>query len=131
MPKGGPQPGSGPKPGSTRIAAKLQVAARLRAESEGFLLPHELLLRAANGQSFKVRKLHIIYYARGPKRGEEKERKWVEEDYYPTFEEQLDAAKAAAPYYAPRLMSQTVNPGENTANALTEVMKQLSTKLPG
>ena len=131
MSRGGPRPGSGPKRGTKRITAKAQEAAKLKANEEGRLLPHEILLRAANGECFKQKKLHIIYHGRGPKKGQEKRREWVEEDYWPTVPEQIDAAKAAAPYYVPRLAAQTIGTDENTADALTEVMKQLASKLPG
>jgi len=130
--RGGARPGSGPKPtGTARITSKAREAASLQAKKDGRLLPHEILLRAANGESFKQKKLHIIYYGRGPNKGQEKYREWVEEDYWPSVSEQIDAAKAAAPYFAPRLASQTVNTDETTAEALTEVMKQLASKLPG
>jgi len=101
-----------------------------KAASEG-LMPHEILLKAARGEAFTVRKLVIIKYKSGPNRGEEKERRWEEETYYPTFNEQIECARSAAPFFAPRLATQTVKTDENTADALTEVMKQLAGKLPG
>lgn len=129
---GGRREGAGGKEsGTTRITKKAQEAAKSKAIKDGYLLPHEILLKAANGECFKQKKLHIIYHARGPKKGQEKERKWVEEDYWPTVNEQMDAAKAAAPYFAPKLAAQTIGTDENTADALTEVMKQLASKLPG
>lgn len=131
MPRGGPQPGSGPKRGTKRITARAQKDARNKAKTDGYLLPHEILLKAANGECFKQKKLHITYYRSGPHKGQEKSREWIEEDYWPTVHEQIDAAKAAAPYYAPRLAAQTIGTDENTADALTEVMKQLASKLPG
>jgi len=131
MPRGGPQPGSGAKRGASRITAKAQEAAKLKAGKEGHLLPHEILLKAANGECFQQRRLHIIYHGRGPNKGKEKERRWVEEDYWPSVSEQIDAAKAAAPYFVPRLAAQTIGTDGNTADALTEVMKQLASKLPG
>lgn len=100
------------------------------AKKEG-LMPHEILLKAARGESFTVRKLVIVKYKSGPNRGEEKERRWVEEEYYPTFNEQIECARSAAPYFAPRLATQTVKTDENTADALTQVMKELAGKLPG
>lgn len=86
---------------------------------------------AWNVEAYNQKKLHIIYHGRGPNKGKEKRREWIEEDYWPTVPEQIDAAKAAAPYYVPRLASQTIGTDENTADALTEVMKQLASKLPG
>jgi hypothetical protein len=95
------------------------------------LLPHELLLKIAHGECFRIRRLVIVYFKSGAQKGQEKERKWIEEDYYPSFTEQVDAAKAAAPYYAPRLATQVIKTDEQTADALTAVMKELSKKLPG
>lgn len=131
MPRGGPRPGAGAKRGAKRITAKAQEAARAKATGEGYLLPHEILLRVANGESLKQRKLHITYHKRGPNKGFEKSREWVEEDYWPTAAEQVDAAKAAAPYYAPRLATQMVKTDEKTSEALTQVMKELAKGLPG
>lgn len=130
MPRGGPRTGTGPKPGTKRITAKAQADFRAKARGAGKLLPHEILLRAANGESFKFKKLHITYYGRGPNKGQEKHREWVEEEHWPSYSEQIDAAKAAAPYYAPRLASQTIGTDEKTAEALAEVMQQLSKQLP-
>lgn len=128
---GGPRPGSGRKPGSkAKITKKTQEAAALEAKNNGHLLPHEILLKAANGECFKQKKLEITYYKTGANKGHEKSRKWIEEDYWPTVPEQIDAAKAAAPYFAPRLATQTVKTDETTAEALTAVMKQLAGKLP-
>lgn len=121
----------GKKKGVTRITHKAQQAAREKAINDGYLLPHEILLKAANGECFTQKKLVIVYHKRGPKKGYEKERKWVDEEYYPTVHEQVDAAKAAAPYYSPKLMTQKIATDEKTSEALTEVMKQLSSKLPG
>lgn len=112
MPRGGPQPGSGPKRGTKRITAKAREAARLAAENGNKILPHEILLNAANGESFMQRRLVIVYYKRGPLKGQEKMREWVEEIYWPTVQEQIDAAKAAAPYFAPRLTSLPIDPGK-------------------
>lgn len=132
MARGGPQPGSGRKPsGTNRITARARRDARAKASEGGYLLPHEILLRAANGEPFKQRKLHITYYRTGERKGQIKSKEWVEEDYWPTVAEQIDAAKAAAPYYAPRLASQTTGADESTTKAFIDVMKQLGESLPG
>lgn len=78
MPKGGKRPGAGRKPGS---ANKMSMEARERAAKTGEL-PHEFLLRVARGEEIDGNK--------------------------PTFADRLDAAKAAAPYYAPKLSSSNV-----------------------
>lgn len=73
MARGGKRPGAGRPQG--RVNAMSQKA-REEAAKTG-QLPHEFLLAVS----------------RGEKVGE----------YEPTFEDRLDAAKAAAPYYAPKL----------------------------
>jgi hypothetical protein len=100
------------------------------AKKDG-LMPHEILLKAARGEAFKVKTLVIVKYKSGPNKGQEKERRWVESEYYPTYNEQIEAARSAAPYFAPRLATSTVKTDENTADALTQVMKELAGKLPG
>lgn len=113
-------------------AEKKQISDELidQAKNEG-LLPHEILLKAARGEAFKVKTLVIVRYKTGPNKGMEKERRWEEHDYYPTFNEQIECARSAAPYFAPRLATSTVKTDENTADALTQVMKELAGKLPG
>lgn len=128
--RGGAQPGSGPKRGTKRITNRAQRDARNKALAGGYLLPNEILLRAANGECFKQKKLHITYYRSGPEKGQVKSKEWVEEDYWPTVAEQIDAAKAAAPYYAHRLAMQTLTTDDGTTEALAEIMKQLASKLP-
>jgi hypothetical protein len=105
---GGKKGAPGRKSGRTKAIAKAKVIAK-----ETGKLPHEILLGIARGEPLKVRKLVIAYYKTGPKKGEEKERRWVEEDHWPSAAEQCDAAKAAAPYYAPRLATKEVKPGGN------------------
>jgi len=53
------------------------TAERIKAARQSGLLPHEFLLAISQGQKIG--------------------------EYQPSFQERLDAAKAAAPYYAPRL----------------------------
>jgi hypothetical protein len=78
MAVGGARPGAGRKPGSTN---RMSLAARERAAAAGEL-PHEFLLRISRGEPI--------------------------EGHKPTFSERVDAAKVAAPYYAPKLASMTV-----------------------
>ena len=73
MPSGGKRPGAGRKKGSIN---KVSRGARNKAAKEG-LLPHEILLKIARGELLG--------------------------DHRPSFAERMEAAKAAAPYYAPRL----------------------------
>lgn len=82
--RGGARPGSGrPKGSVTVLTAKAREAAR---ERHG-ILPHEWLLKVMLGEQ-------------------------LIEGVVPTFEQRLDAAKAAAPYYAPRLATHTVTGAE-------------------
>lgn len=125
--RGGRRPGAGRKP-----SKKTQMIADAIMESikEGKRLPHDILLSAARGEMFTQRRLVITYYGRGPKRGQEKSREWVEEEYWPSAQEQMDAAKAAAPYFAPKLAMQTVKADDDTAATLSAVLKDLSSLLP-
>lgn len=76
--KGGARPGAGRPKGS---ANKMTRLAREQAAEAG-MLPHEFLAAVARGEPV--------------------------DGYVPTFEDRLDAAKAAAPFYAPRLASTQV-----------------------
>jgi len=73
MPAGGRRPGAGRRPGSVNRAS---MQAREAAMASGEL-PHEFLLKVSRGEKIG--------------------------DHEPTFSERVDAAKAAAPYYAARL----------------------------
>jgi len=73
MPRGGHRPGAGRKPGSVN---RMSTKAREQAATTGEL-PHEFLLRVARGE--------------------------LVDGHVPAFNERMDAAKAAAPYFAPRL----------------------------
>lgn len=79
MPRGGARLGAGRKPGAVQ---KVTREARKVAAEKG-MLPHEFLAAVARGD--------------------------VIDGHEPTFEERLDAAKAAAPYYAARLSTSNVN----------------------
>lgn len=70
---GGARPGAGRKKGVPNTRTQERVA---KAEASG-LMPHEFLLSVARGEKIGT--------------------------YTPTFAERIDAAKAAANYYAPKL----------------------------
>jgi len=82
MPRGGRRPGAGRKPGSV---SRMTQLAREKAASTGEL-PHEFLLRVARGDAV--------------------------DGAVPTLAQRIDAAKAAAPYYAPRLAALEHSCGE-------------------
>lgn len=127
MPKGSPRPTAGAKP---RGQSQLRRQARAAAAKEQGMLPHEFLLSIARGDCIKQRRLVITFIKSGPKAGQEKSREWVEEDYYPNFEERKDAAKAAAPYYSPRLASQTIDAGKETQEGVLNALATLAANLP-
>lgn len=79
MMRGGKRDGAGRKPGGVN---KMSKKAREEAAKTGEL-PHEYLLRISRGEEI--------------------------DGYKPTFTERMDAAKAAAPYFAPRLSTTDVN----------------------
>lgn len=93
-------------------------------------LPHEWLARVARGDTIRQKRLVIVYYNSGPKKGEEKERVYIEEDYQPSFSERSEAARAAAPFFAPRLATQTVKTDDKTTEALTQAFHALAGRLP-
>jgi len=79
MARGGARPGAGRKLGSMN---RLSNRAREQAMTTGDL-PHEFLLRVARGEEI--------------------------DGHIPTFAERIDAAKAAAQYFAPRLTAAHVD----------------------
>jgi len=91
-------------------------------------LPHEWLLRIARGEPVIQRKLLIYMHASGPNKGKEKSRSWVEEEIYPTLEQRIDAAKASAPYFAPKLATQIIDVKKNSS--VDDVLKAIAEKLP-
>jgi hypothetical protein len=84
--RGGYRENAGRKPGSM---SKLAHEAREKAQADG-LLPHEILLDMARGEP----QLQIEVDAEG-----NRTEKWVSLD----IDARRDAAKAAAPYYAPKI----------------------------
>lgn len=105
---------------------KTKAVKQLRAEAVATgLLPHEWLLRVSRGEAVPVRRWAIKY----GKDGREVSRTLVEEEAYADLGVRIECAKAAAPFYAPRLATQTVvvrGNNEQVAKALLE----LSSKLP-
>lgn len=89
--RGGYREGAGRKPGSTN---RMSAAARTAARESG-LLPHEILLSIARGEPQVLK----VPAGRNEDGSYEFEEKLVGVD----LESIKDAAKAAAPYYAPKL----------------------------
>jgi hypothetical protein len=121
MAVGGPRPGSGrPKGSVTKVTAKAREAAM-----ETGLLPHEWLLKVSRGEGIKHKRWVVKYDTKG----NEKSRELVEEEVYADFPTRIDAAKAASPYYAPRLAVQTVSVTGNS-DAVSDTLKAIAEKLP-
>ena len=119
--KGGPGRGGGRKPGSVNKLAKESIIA---AKATG-ILPHEWLLNIVRGEPVEQKRWKI----ERDENGKEISRELVVEIVYPDFPVRMDAAKAASPYYAPRLATQTVSvQGGN--EAVAEALKLMATRLP-
>lgn len=98
---GGPGRGGGRKPGSINRLATDAIA---KARAEG-ILPHEWLLKIARGEPIEQKVWDI---QRDPN-GNEIGRKLKVDQVYPNLDMRVDAAKSAAPYYAPKLAQQQVS----------------------
>lgn len=121
MAGGGRQPGAGrPKGAISKVTAKAKQAAM-----ETGLLPHEWLLLVSRGEGIKHKRWVVKY----DDKGNEKSRDLVEEEVYADFPTRIDAAKAASPFYAPKLAVQTVSVSGNS-NAVAETLKSIAEKLP-
>jgi hypothetical protein len=107
MARGGKRPGAGRKPGSVN---KLSAAASKAVKARGGLLPHEWLLQVMQGEQ-KVRDALKV------------DGEIVEIERLPTFEERMDAAKAAAPFYAPKLAAAALVNPDDEKNPVEELMK--------
>lgn len=101
MPRGGARPGGGRPKGSVQ---KITTQAREEAKATG-LLPHEWLLMVARGEPIEQKRWDIKY----DKKGNVVSKELVTDIVYPDLPMRQDSAKAAAPYYAPRLAAQTVD----------------------
>jgi len=122
------------KPAKVKLdgTAKGNVAELLKSQDNSGLNPHEILLKAARGEPFRVRTLVIVRAKSTDPEIKDKElrRYWDEHDYYPTYAEQIEAAKQAAPYFAPKLAAQTVRTEDSGKEAIAEALKQISEALP-
>ncbi|MGL4351679.1 MAG: hypothetical protein ACRCT2_14165 [Plesiomonas shigelloides] len=96
------------------------------AAMETGMLPHQWLLMVARGEPVPHKRWKIIYDAQG----NEQARELVNEEFYPDFATRVDAAKAAAPFYAPKLAVQTVSIGTGSADAVTQMLKEIAERLP-
>jgi len=121
MAVGGARAGAGrPKGRTNSVTAEARKAA-----AESGLLPHEWLLKVSRGEPIEQKRWKIIY----DKQGNEKGRELITEEVYADFPTRIDAAKAASPYYAPRLAVQNVSINANS-DAVAETLKSIAEKLP-
>ena len=104
--------------------SNMSKRAREEAQSSG-LLPHEWLLKVARGEAVEQKHWDIEY----DKKGRESKRTLVSEEVYASFPDRIDAAKAAAPYYAPKLVAQQVSFGGNVDSMVAE-LRSLALRLP-
>lgn len=100
--QGGKRPGAGRKQGAVN---KLSKKAIEEAKATGEL-PHERLLKISRGEPVLH---HRKVEHRNKKTGQITKVEYVEELHYPSFKEQVIASEAAAPYYAPKLLSQKID----------------------
>lgn len=122
MAVGGARPGAGrPKGRTNSVTAKAREAA-----AKTGLLPHEWLLKVSRGEPIEQKRWVVVY----DKNGNEKSRELITEEVYADFLTRLDAAKAAAPFYAPKLAVQQVKVGPDTGNAVAETLKSIAEQLP-
>ena len=108
-----------------RAAEKAASALAKHAALDG-VLPHEWLLKVVRGESVKQRRWKVIYDARGKPIREE----LVEEEVYPDLQTRIDAAKAAAPYFAPKLAVHTLSPNAASPEKVAKLFESIAAKLP-
>lgn len=121
MAQGGARPGGGRPKGAVQ---KITTRAREAAAETG-LLPHEWLLKVSRGEPIEQKRWKVTY----DKLGNEKSRILVTEEYYADFCTRVDAAKAAAPFYAPKLAAQTVTMAPVTLGVHNLSDDELNSKL--
>lgn len=107
-----------PKPGPNARSKHIMTAlAQAEAKLAG-LLPHEWLLKVVRGEPIEQHYVvDVLDKKSGVIIGQEVQSKMV----YPSLDMRADAAKAAAPYYAPRLATQVI-----TLRGREDVLNQLS-----
>lgn len=101
MSVGGKRAGAGRPKGSVQ---KITAQAREEAKASG-LLPHEWLLMVARGEPIGQKRWEVKY----DKKGNVVSKELVTDIVYPDLPMRQDSAKAAAPFYAPKLAAQTVD----------------------
>lgn len=101
--------------GARRAPSKKAIRKRAAENKQG-LLPHEWLLAVMNGEAFDHREPDDDGNVKITK-------------VYPTWRERLEAARVAAPYFAPKLATQTIN--ANGGNeVIAEALLKVADRLP-
>ena len=121
MARGGARPGGGRPKGAVQ---KITTQAREAAAETG-LLPHEWLLKVSRGEPIEQKRWVTKY----DKNGKETGRELVTEEIYADFPTRIDASKAAAPFYAPKLATQTVSV-TNSSDTVSDTLKEIAKVLP-
>jgi hypothetical protein len=104
---------------TSRPSHKTAMQRAQEAKAETGLLPHEWLLKVALGEPIIHHRWRIQYN----RQGTEISRELVVEEMYADFKTRVEAAKAAAPFFAPRLSTMKVQPiGGNGAPAEVRVV---------
>jgi hypothetical protein len=99
------------------------MRAIIEASATG-LLPHEWLLKVARGEGVK----HRSWVPKRNETGQITGFDLIEEEYYADFETRVEAAKAAAPFYAAKLSAQTVSVA-GTETDMVAVLNQLAVSM--
>lgn len=114
-----------PQAHGTKITREMmQIFEEEEAKLSGKILPHEFLLKVVRGEPIEQMVLTNVLDRKGEKVLHTEYQKRI---IYPDLPARVDAAKAVAPYYAPRLAAQIVtlvpnDPGIDLA-ALTKMPK--------
>lgn len=119
---GGARKGAGRPKGSVQ---KLTAQAREEAKATG-LLPHEWLLKVSRGEPIEQSHWKETHNAKG----EVTSKVLVTGMVYPDIVMRIDAAKAAAPYYAPKLATQIISVNSGGPEGIAEQLRYLADKLP-
>ena len=106
-------------------SSRMTQRAREEALKTG-ILPHEWLLKISRGEPIEQKHWEIKY----DKVGKEVSRTLITEEVYATFPDRIDAAKSAAPYYAPRLAMMAVTPVGTNIESVVDTLKNLAARLP-
>lgn len=106
--------------------SKAAAAALAKHAALDGVLPHEWLLKVVRGEPVAQRRWKVIYDSKGKPLREE----LVEEQVYPDLQTRIDAAKAAAPYFAPKLAVHTISPNTATPDQVAKLFESIAAKLP-